>query len=117
MARVESGQRWFGVRVWKTWAVSDEVSHLEESIYLVKAPTEEDARQGALQAATRDESDFLNELGEPVKIRVHEVGFVFDPHQARLTSGSEVFSLLHELDDDGRFGFAFPFDSDELGAP
>jgi hypothetical protein len=117
MAWVESGRCWFGVRVWKTWAVQEQVGHLEEAIYLVKASAEQEAREFALRAASRDESDFLNELNEPVKVRVYKVGHVYDLHKARLNSGAEAFSLLYELDEEGDFDFGFPFEDGELGEP
>jgi hypothetical protein len=108
VAWVDAGSRWWGVKVWKTWSINDERSHVEEAVYLVRAESEDKAAEAGWASAVRADDDFTNEHGETVTIRASHVDHVYDLHVARLRSGGEVFSLLYELDDEGAINTEHP---------
>ncbi len=104
----ESGPRWFGVKVWKTWLVAGTDAYVEESIYVVRAPDSASAQHQAGQAARRDAIGYLNEEGEAVDIHVSRISTAYDMKTTRLTSGLEVFSQLFEVSDDGVIDWDWP---------
>src|SRR4051794_31535054 len=110
MPWTETGQRWFGVKFWKTWAVNGEVGHVEEAVYMVRAENTVDAEAAGWRAARRDDDDFVNDDGDPVQIRVAKLDYVWDMKESRLRSGTEVLGQLFELDDDGEIDLELPTD-------
>jgi hypothetical protein len=93
--------RWFGVKIWNTWRVEDSpLEHVEETVVAVRAHNSRDAKERALKFSKKSESDFRNEDGEQVSIRISVVGAVYDTGEARLhRNGVELFSQLYELED------------------
>ena len=90
MAWVDDKPHWFSVKVWKTWAVGDAAHDaVEESVYLVRAASTDEAAEEGLRAARRDDNDFLNEEGEQVRIRASHVDYVDDLHVNRWRHGLE----------------------------
>ena len=109
MPWADDGVRWFGVKVWKTWRVQGSLlEHVEESIHAVRASSEEDAREKALASARRDDSHFRNEDDEEVTIALSHIDHIFDTHETRMTSGTEIFSRVYELDDEGVIDGGWP---------
>jgi hypothetical protein len=88
------------VKCWKTWTVDSEsdIASLEESVYLVRAESSAEARELATSRAREQDSEFVNELGQEVKIRFEEVSSVYDTMENRIHSGLEVFAQLYEYE-------------------
>jgi hypothetical protein len=104
---IYSEPRWFGAKCWKRWLVDGEPAYLEESVYLIRATTEEEAELIASEKAKPDVDSFENECGERVDIVLEGVASVYDSAVPRLRSGSEVFSQLYEVEPDGSIDWAW----------
>ncbi|HET7488219.1 MAG TPA: hypothetical protein VFJ85_09840 [Acidimicrobiales bacterium] len=99
----EDEERWFGVKVWRTWTVGDEDRFVEEVILVVQAHGAEEARTRATDIALRNDVDEVNDNGETVHVRTVNVDYVFDTHSSTLVSraADEVFGQLFELNPNG----------------
>jgi Domain of unknown function (DUF4288) len=67
---------------------------LEESIRILIAANEDEARDGAVEIGRAAEHSYLNETGETVWWRFREVQEIQDLCVSELTQGTEVFSRL-----------------------
>ena len=71
----------------------------EESIRVLLADSEEDARTRAEQIGRAAEHDYMNEAGESVRWQFVSVLEVQDLSETDLQDGTEVFSKLFRQDD------------------
>jgi len=79
---------------------TDEEPLREESIRILRAENEMQARKRAAQLGALDEHEYLNEQGETVEWRFLNVDEVQDLCEETITDGMEVFSRITHVDDE-----------------
>ena len=88
---------WYGAKLIFRSEIDGSVEgeHLwEESIRVLTAESEEEARADAVIVGKAAEHSYLNATGETVCWRFHEVQEIQDLCVSELTQGTEVFSRL-----------------------
>ena len=98
-----SEKNWFGVRLRFRCEVGGRKSDaplFEDSIRVVLATTEFDARVRADALGPREEHSYLNEAGEEVRWIFARVVEVQDLCISTLSDGAEVFSILRRRADE-----------------
>ncbi|MGI8684888.1 MAG: hypothetical protein ACR2MO_07350 [Acidimicrobiales bacterium] len=104
-------ERFFGVRVWRTWTVDGDDRCYEEVVLVVRATSADEAGARATELALASDVDVVNDAGELCHVRTVNVDYVYDNHQPTLVDqyGSEFFGNLYSVNPDGSVEF---FDSD-----
>lgn len=87
---------WFAAKLLFESSVPDEEGRLlqEESIRLIQAVDEAEARSKASRVGSSEQHEYLNHLGETVAWHFVSVLEVQDLGEDNLTDGMEVFSTL-----------------------
>lgn len=109
--REGSMERWFGVKVWRTWSIADEARFFEEVVLAVRATSGEEASEKAIGLALEADCNTVNDKGEEFLVRVVNVDCVFEGHSQQLVyqTDQEVFGQLYTMNPDDTVEF---YDSD-----
>ena len=88
---------WFAAKLLFESSVPNEDGRLlqEESIRLIQASDEADARSRACQLGNSEQHQYRNDLGETVAWQFVSVLEIQDLCEESLSDGTEVFSTLH----------------------
>ena len=85
----------FGVKCINHIIVAGEILNYEESVVVVEADFEEDARQSATAYAIAAQHSYLNDEGETVEWKFHGLDVQEYELTAPLTPPVEVYSKIH----------------------
>jgi hypothetical protein len=108
---VRDGERWFGVKFWRTWSLAGEdPCFLEELVLAVPATSPDEADRRATELAVAADTDVVNDRGELVHVRTVNRDYVYDTLSATVVTleDREVFGQLFELNPDGSVEFFDP---------
>ncbi|MDP9387815.1 MAG: hypothetical protein M3Q48_07760 [Actinomycetota bacterium] len=108
---VRDGERWFGVKFWRTWSLAGEdPCFLEELVLAVPATSLDEADRRATELAVAANTDVVNDRGELVHVRTVNRDYVYDTLSATVVTleDREVFGQLFELNPDGSVEFFDP---------
>lgn len=110
--RVEGpSERWFGVKLWRTWSAGGDPRFHEEVVVAVRARSVEEAGRRGTALAIAADTDVVNDAGEAFHVRTVNLDHVHDGESRSLIDqmGSIVFGQVFDLDEDGTVGY---FDSE-----
>ncbi|PEJ60139.1 S-ribosylhomocysteinase [Bacillus sp. AFS002410] len=102
--KVTQEWEWFAVKVIYECKISgnpspekinyeiDDLNTFEETILLIKAPSEEQAYLIGEKEALKNETDYLNQFGETVEWKFIEILDCFELFDKKLQTGTELYS-------------------------